>query len=119
MKNPCKKCLVKPGCSRDCDEVTKYISNFSQTTTFISYIISGIYFGIIVGMGGILTNNIDKDFLSFVWIISSFVGIWINIKQDTKVGALFIVIFAPFMSMFLCLISLSIIYAKKYLRQRV
>jgi hypothetical protein len=112
MKNPCKKCLVKPGCSRDCDEVIKYINNFSQTTTFISYMISGIYFGIIMGMGG-------AEFLSVVWFISSFAGIWINIKQDTKVGPLFIVIFAPFMFMFLSIISLSVLYAKKYLRQRV
>jgi len=119
MKNPCKKCLIRPGCSKDCDEVTKYISDFSQVTTFISFIISTIFFGIIMGIGGVLSNNLNKDFLSVVWFISSFIGIWINIKQDTKIGNLSIIIVAPFMAMFLCLITLSCEYTKKYMRQRI
>jgi hypothetical protein len=119
MKNPCKKCLIRPGCSIDCDEVIKYISNFSQVTTFISFMISVVFFAIIMGVAGVLSNNLNKDFLSVIWLISSFVGIWVNIKQDTKVGPLLIIIFAPFMAMFLCLITLSCGYTKKYMRQRV
>ena len=42
MKYPCKTCLVKPACSKDCDEYNKFMKRLSELWSPIVVIISCI-----------------------------------------------------------------------------
>lgn len=42
MKNPCKKCVVRPACSKTCDAYIKFLNFASEFSTLIAIAISCI-----------------------------------------------------------------------------
>lgn len=119
MSHPCKKCLVRAACSKECQEWSQYASIVTQIMTFIALMISGI---MTVALLLWLTNIAETTneewprlLLVSIWILSFSVASIIQAPydKDAQIGVFARIMFAPMMAIWLIIIHST----KNYFRR--
>jgi len=102
VKHPCKKCLVRAACSKECDIWKTFIDNAARLMTFISIMLSAIIVGPLLlwldHTGDTTSEEWPQMVIIFIWIFS-FMGATIiqaPYDKDEKIGFFGTFIFAPF-----------------------
>ena len=98
MKHPCKDCLVKISCSKDCKEYKLFIKFWSQGMSFISFFIASLiiaplmlYFQYLHGQG----IEWPMQLLAIFWVICMFYVIAMSELNRTSIGIFAIIFFGP------------------------
>ena len=119
---PCRRCIVRAGCTKDCKSLTAYLDLSSQIATFLAILTAGACVVAIL----LLTNYADRPtdasriITVVVWSICAFINVCINMKHDEKMGELIIILFAPFITFVFFFLYLLAYIVKKHIRvQRV
>ena len=119
MECPCKNCLVKPMCSKDCKNVKKYIDNSIYIISVISIFSASIlYITLIFLLGGLNGPSLNRDLVIIVWLILGIIGIILNLKNGEKIKEPFIFMFGPLVTLNFIFIYLFSFCYKKNLRDR-
>ena len=113
MKHPCKKCLVRAACSKECDIWKSYSNNAARLMTFLSIILTAIIIGPLL----LWLNNIGDTtgeewpgmVTIFIWIFSFMGATIIQAPHDKneKIGFIGTLIFAPFILSWIVIIHLT------------
>lgn len=120
MKPPCKKCLVRPACSEDCDEYKKFINYASIKGASLAVLLSSICFSLmLIYLGDILTKEPNKEFLQTIWFFTIIPNLIYNYKTKKHFNTFAIILCSPFVSFLILFINLFVIYDKRGLRKRV
>jgi hypothetical protein len=111
MFSPCKNCLVRAACSKDCNKFNRYVENSTYWISFFSIIISGILLFIIFYFSGLMEDNTVTNkhqiIVSIIWGVSTVCSFFINVESGEKISEIVIVLFAPYV--FLIFINIYIL----------
>jgi len=115
MRNPCKKCIVRAGCSRKCKEYDIFSHKASEFLTFISLLSSSLILGPILLYFGILVDQGEEwpqMVMTILWIVSFAITVILQAPLDREMKTSFFcnVIFGPIIAF--CMIVFY--FAKPY-----
>ena len=119
--NPCKKCLIRPGCSKDCKEFINYSDLCTAACSLLAIILSGICFVTwFYHMGAFADTVSDKARMTIVavWIITAFASIMMNVRTKEHLNDFAIIIFAPYVFMVFIYLYLFAYIFKRNIRKR-
>jgi len=119
MKHPCKKCLVRAACSKECDIWKSYSNNAAQLMTFGSIILTAMIIGPLLLW---LANTVDttgEEWLQMVivlmWIFSFSITTILQapLDEDEQMPFFPRMMFAPFVLVWMIIIHST----KNYFRR--
>lgn len=107
MRNPCKKCIVRAACSKQCNESKRYSRKASEVVTFFSLLLSSLILGpILIYLGMLSDQGVEwaNMVVVIIWIVSFIIAIISQAPLDSEEQtSLFSnIIFAPIIA--LCMI---------------
>ena len=106
MKNPCKKCLIKPCCKVPCEEAKYYFKNTVPVISFIGII---LVVCILLYTLFILLKINDNMLNIYIWGTCWIISLIILSKFKIKANAFLIL---PFISPFVLLLLICYIFLK-------
>jgi hypothetical protein len=119
LKHPCKKCLVRAACSKECDIWKTFIDNAARLIALISIMLSAIIVGaLLIWLRNIVDTTSEewpKMVIVLMWIFSFSITTLLQapLDEDEKVGFFGTFIFAPFILFFTVIIHST----KNYFRR--
>jgi len=118
MKNPCKRCIVQPACSKSCKEYDKFLNFASDFSVFASLVISCLIMSpILLHLGYLIDQGKEWASMTIVmlWIISFMVSTCLqaSLDEDNQVGFSARLLFAPFISICFIFFHLAKPYCKR------
>jgi len=119
MKHPCKKCLVRAACSKECDIWKKYSNNAAQLMTFVSIMLSAITVGPLILWLANIADTTNAEWpgmvIVFIWIFSFMTTtiMQVPLDEDEQVNFFPRMTFAPFVLIWMIIIHST----KNYFRR--
>ena len=120
---PCKTCIVRAGCTKDCHEyeifiknATEGVSTLSILSASISWIIIMFFLGLIDMHDGIISEA-KRMTLVIIWIIGILFSHIFNEKKKGNVGEFAIILFGPVFALAFLYVDLMARYIKSVVRQ--
>lgn len=114
--SPCKKCLIRPSCSKDCQEFSDYSTFCSSIMSLFAIMFAGISIGFLFYYLGVfeeVTPNYTSPSLMIIWVVSIGGSFIMNIKTEEKISDAPIIIFAPFIFfIFIYLYLLAFVFTR-------
>jgi hypothetical protein len=118
--SPCKECIVRAGCTKDCKEYRRYCDNSCHMATFLSIICSAVCVVIMFYCLGLFDGEIQfkRIIYTWIWFASIIFNLYFNYRNEERMGELSVVIFGPFITfVFIFLIIFSFVF-KQGVRKR-
>jgi len=120
--NPCKECIVRAGCTKDCKAYRNYCDTSSQLATILSIFCSAACVIFMFYQLGLFTDDgtgFNRIVYTWIWLASVIFNVFFNYRNEERMGEFVIIIFGPFVTfVFLFLILFSLIF-KNGVRKRV
>ena len=100
MKSPCKECIVRAGCSKDCKPYRIYLDKTSELATIYSVFFAGICLIILLYALGFFggEGQFKQNIYVLIWGACALLNICINYKSEERLGEFTIIIFGPFVT---------------------
>lgn len=120
---PCKNCIVRAGCTKDCHKLDVFLKSCSHGISSVSMILSSITCAIIIFLLSFIPfkeGMVDSGrqiLSSILWIACIFIATILNIKHEEKFGDVAVVIFAPIIVFAMLYTELMCSYVKSIVRK--
>ena len=119
MKHPCKKCLVRAACSKECDIWKTFIDNAARLIALISIMLSAIIVGaLLIWLRNIVDTTSEewpKMVIVLMWIFSFSITTLLQapLDEDEQMPFFPRMMFAPFVLVWMIIIHST----KNYFRR--